>query len=323
MKNNRSTIVGILAGIAAGLMVLAAFKSGVLAFVLFFAAPAAIYIASMGWGSFAGIIAALTGAGISAAFGDPSIAGLALLLLFGPAAYVGHLTNLGQRQEDGQLVWFPLSDILMRLMLVLCAGFILIGVLSGYSQELAAAAFVELMTQIAKANPDLPNMNQELLVQRATLYAVLIPLIVPAIWLLMHVVTAFLSANITRRSGLLAREREDVAATVALPFEAAGFIALGLGLMFLATGALSLVGGVLLGIGSAGYALIGLAHMHYRTRPMQSRSLILGIAYALIILFSLPLLIFTILGLLRSIQTNSANSGSGSSGSNSSNQNEK
>ncbi|MGB7288398.1 MAG: DUF2232 domain-containing protein [Salaquimonas sp.] len=324
MKNNQSIIVGVLAGIAAGLMVLAAFKAGVLAIVLFFAAPAAVYIASMGWGSLAGIIAAVTGASLAAGAGDNSIAGLALVLLFAPAAYVGHLVNLGQRDENGNIIWFPLSDILLRLMAILAIGFVLIGALSGYTQELAAAAIVELMKQIASTNPELPQLNDELLLDRANLYAGIIPAMLPCMWLLLHVVTAFISANITRRSGLLARAPEDVAASVSLPFQASVFLAVGLAGMFLFTGALKLVGGVSLGIGIAGYALIGLAAMHFRTRPLQSRGLLLAIAYGSIILFSLPLLVFTFIGLLRSLQTNQPNSGSnnGSGNSNSSNQNE-
>lgn len=319
MKRNQAILTGLFAGIAAGVMVLGASSAGMLAFLLYFAAPAAVYIASMGWGGIAGLVAAVAGAGLAAMFGDNSIAGLTLALLFAPAAAVGHMANLGQRANMGEeagkaIVWFPLSLILFRLMIMLAAGFILIGYLSGYTQQLAAQAFAEIMKQVSSANPDLPQLSNEILQDRASLYASIIPLVIPGIWLLMHVLTAFLAANITRRMGVLARDEEDIAATVNLPFEAIGFIVAGLAVMMLFPDPLALAGSVLVGIGVGGYALIGLAQMHYRTRPLPSRGLILALAYASIVMFTVPLLIFTIMGIFRSMRSTSGsgpNSGSG------------
>jgi len=305
MNKNSSIIIGALAGIAGGLMVLAAFNAGLLAFVLLFAAPAAVYLASMGWGTVAGIVAAIVATVMSGVFGAPSFAVLTGLLLFAPAAWVGHLTNLAQPAENGTgLVWYPLSAILLRLMTALTASFLIVGYSAGYSTEMFVGSFVDMMKQMAASNPDLPALDEDLLMARAASYARLIPIIVPCIWLLLHVITAFVAANVTRRSGLLAREEEDIAATVNLPIEAAGFMAAGLiGSMFL-SGTAAAAGSVFLGIALGGYALIGLAQLHYRTRPMASRGFILGIAYGMIVLFTVPLFVFTVMGLIRSFSQN-------------------
>lgn len=305
MQMNQPLLIGLLAGIAGGLMVLAAFNAGLLAFILLFAAPAAVYIASMGWGTIAGLVAAIIATALAGFFGAPSLAVMTGLLLFVPAAWVGHLVNLGQPADNGSgIFWYPLSAILLRLMSALTLGFLIVGFSFGYSTELFVNAFVDLMKQLAEANPELPPIDEDQMMVQAAGYARLLPILVPCIWLLFHVLTAFVAANVTRRSNLLARGPEDVAATVNLPFEAAGFMAAGLiGTLFL-SGSAALAGGVFLGIAIGGYALIGLAQLHYRTRSNPARGMLIGVAYAMIVLFTVPLFIFSVMGLIRSLSQN-------------------
>ncbi len=308
MKNNVPLLIGLLAGIAGGLMVLAAFNAGILAFFLLFAAPAAVYIASMGWGTFAGIIAAGVASVLAGAFATGELAMVTAVLLFAPAAWVGHLVNLGQRAGDGsgRVIWYPLSAILLRLMIALAAGFLVVGMFSGYSREVFVTAVMELMRQMGEANPDMQTLDETAQMANAVAMARMLPIVVPCMWLLSHVITAFASAGITRRSGLLARGREDVAGTVNLPIEAAGFMAAGLIGTTMLSGTPADAAGVFLGLAMGGYGLIGLAQMHYRLRANPSRGLVLGIAYAMIVMFSVPLLIFTVMGLWRSLSRNSS-----------------
>lgn len=309
MTQYQPIFVGILAGIAAGLMVFAAFNAGLLAFLLFFAAPAAIYLAAMGWGNLGGIVATLTGTVLIGTVGGTSIAALAGILLFIPATYVGYLVNLGHKNDDqGNILWFPLSDILLRLMIILAGGFILIGVISGYNSEVFSQAFIEMMHQLAESNPDLPRLSDAQLVERADLYSNLLPIIAPCIWLLPHVITAFIAASITRSSGLLARQDETVANVINLPLEAAGFLGVGLLGYFLFDDAIAQASSVLLGIGIGGYGLVGLAQLHIFARSFPTGKLLLSASYTAIILFSVPFLFFTIMGLIRSFSTH--NSGS-------------
>lgn len=315
MIKNQAFLTGILAGVAAGLMILAAYNAGFLAFFLLFAAPAAIYIATMGWGSSAGFVAAFVGFMLTGIFGGYPLGGLSGALLFAPAAYVGHLVNLGARaanpaanDNNAGIVWFPLSLILFRLMLILAAGFIIIGAFSGVTNEVFSSSFAALLKEIYTSSPDLPILDDAVIAAQAAYYAKLVPVIVPCVWLLMHVATAFLAANITRRSGLLARDQDDVAATVSLPVEASALLALGLIGEMVLPGSLSLAAGVLLGIGIGGFGLIGLAHLHFITRGNPIRGFLLWTTYGAIALLSVPLLIFTAIGLFRSFNASNRNS---------------
>jgi hypothetical protein len=307
MINNQALLTGILAGCAAGLMIFGAFNAGLFAIVLLFAAPAAIYIATMGWGSGAGLVAAFTGTLIAGWFGGMPLGAMSGGLLFAPAAYIGHLVNLGTRStvnaandNAGGVVWFPLSIILMRLMFILAAGFIIIGAFAGLTDTVLSEAFTELLKTFYAANPDLPALEDAVFAAHAATYAKIFPIALPCLWLMMHVATAFVSANITRRSGLLAREPEDVAATVKLPAEAAIMLVAGLVGEMVFSGTLQLAAAVLLGIGIGGFGLIGLAHLHFTTRGNPMRSFLIWATYGSIILFSVPLFIFTAIGLFRS-----------------------
>lgn len=317
MQRNSSILIGLFAGLAAGLMLAAAIFSGMSGFLLFFVATGAIYIATMGWGFAAGLAASFAGAVTAYLMAGLGLAGAGLVLLFFPAAAVGHMLNLGQRADNGTgIVWYPLSGILFRLMLMLGAGFIALGASVGYTPEAFVPEFAQLLGQMQAANPQVEMPDDEALREWAAFYANMVPVIIPCLWLLCHVMIAFLSAGITRRSGLMARDPEDIAATVTLPPEAILVLVAGLTGVLLFDGAIGAASAVLTGLGIAGFGLVGLAQLHYRTRPMAARGLILGAVYASLVLFSFPLLIFTLLGITRSLRTarNMPGGGSGNPG---------
>jgi hypothetical protein len=186
-------------------------------------------------------------------------------------------------------------------MLALLGGFLLFGAISGYSNELVVPTFVQLMQEIAAANPDFPVSGEAEIVERATTYANLIPLIVPGLWLMLHVGVAFLAARITRRSGLMARADEDIAATVRLPVEAIILQVAALVGLFILPGVYEMAAKAAFGIAVSGFGLIGLAQLHYKTRGMQGRGLILAAAYGAILLFTVPLVFFAASGVMRSL----------------------
>ncbi|HPQ96889.1 MAG TPA: hypothetical protein PLN94_15000, partial [Thiolinea sp.] len=137
-------------------------------------------------------------------------------LLFLPAAWAGHLANLAQRvpancgNGGGEtVIWFPLSGILVRLMLALAAGFILTGWAIGFSGERVATLFAQIMGEAAKTNSDLAAPAPADLERSGQLYAALVPVVIPAIWLMMHVLVMHFAAVVVNRSGRLARPADD------------------------------------------------------------------------------------------------------------------
>ena len=308
MKQNQTYLIGILAGIAAGLMVVAAFRAGVSAFFLVFAAPTAVYIASMGWGSVAGLISATFATAIVWYVGGTHAAVFAATLLLLPAAWIGHLTNLGQMQEtnnnepSSQMVWYPISGILFQLMIFLGVGFVIFGILTGYSVETIASEISRLLSEVGKNNPELPTLSDKELLLQGKLYAQLLPLILPTLWLMFHAFAALISAKITQKSGKLARVNEDVAANVYLPIHALGLLAAGLIGAALFSGTLNLMGSLLLGLSIGGFGLVGLAELHHRSRDWPSRGVWLWLAYLSIIVLSFPILVFGAMGISRSLK---------------------
>ena len=305
---NRSILIGLLAGLAAGLLVTATVTTMPFAFFLPFVAAGVIYIATMGWGFQAGIASVIAGTGTIGAFTEISTALAGSAMLFVPAGWVGHLTNLGQTDEDrGGIRWYPLGTILFHLMAILVVVFITIGALGGVTEEALVNSFKQLFSEVMRQRPDMSGLTPEVIETQARAYATVIPLVAPGVWLLMHVLTAFAAAAITRRSGILAREREDIAASVALPPQAAGFLVAGLLGMLVLSGSVALAGAVMLGIAICGYGLIGLAQLHFKLRGNPAAFLVLTIAYGSVILLAFPFIVFTIMGLLRSFSQQARN----------------
>ena len=292
--------VGLLAGIAAGLMVLAGLRAGSASLVLLFAAPAAVYVASLGWGTVAGIIAALIASAIASYDGGFQGAIFAATLLFAPAAWAGHLTNLGQPDASGQgMIWYPLPDILIRLMLAIFAGFVITATAFGYNSEAIAKGLVDVFGEFFDQSPELQKPAPERMAEIAGLYASLLPLVLPALWLLLHVLVFYLSAVVTRLSGQMARANWDVPAEAGLPRFALTLPAAGMAAMLTGASPVYEIGAVAMGIAIAGFGLVGLAELHLSARNRPGRGFIIFVVWLLIFLFSLPIIIFAVTGAFR------------------------
>lgn len=315
MNRQYGTILGILAGLAAGLMIVAAFRSVTAALPMLFAAPIAIYIASLGWGTIAGFLAAIVGAA-GAMVGGTNIAIFSALLMFLPAAWAGHLANLGQPSADGKsTIWYPLEGILVRLMAAIAAGFIIAGFALGFDSAEIEKGMIELLKEFIKAGDGEQAINEENLAESAKIYAALLPMIMPAMWLIMHVAVFNISASISRLSGKIARPKDDIPATANLPAAMIAWPLAGLAAMFVTSSPIYEIASVFAGTGIAAFALTGLAEFHYTTRGRPGRGLLLFSTYLLIFMFTIPLLLFAIWGMIRAWRRNSAPPGMTSTGS--------
>lgn len=298
MKKYQGILIGTLAGVAAGLMIVAAFRSVTAALPMLFAAPIAIYIASLGWGTIPGFVAALLGAG-GALIGGPKVALFSALLMFLPAAWAGHLANLGRPSADGKsMVWYPLENILVHLMIAIAAGFIIAGYTLGYDRTEIEQGMVALLREFVKSGGS-ETVNEQNLKESARIYAALLPMVMPAIWVFMHIAVFSISAGIARLSGKVARPRDDIAATANLPVQLIAWPIAGIAGMFLTTGPIYEIAAVLAGTGIAAFSLIGLAEFHYTTRGRPARGLLIFSAYLLIFLFTIPLILFAVWGMIR------------------------
>jgi hypothetical protein len=294
--------VGLAAGLATALLFASASAGGMTGrFILFFLAPLPCYLAALGWGVVAAGIAALTCAAATSLLlgfktglvffisqGIPLVILCRMILLNRP------LSSGDAEQAEGpaMLEWYPVGR-------VLAIAAVIAGVLSVVSLLFLGAGIDDLRNMMRKLVDDvlsreLPGLGPGELTDkdRDTLASVLLyalPAGSAVLWLCGFTLNLWLGGKVTLISGRLARPWPDLG-LIRFP------VGFGLGLA-LALG-LSLVPGFpgLLASGVAGalffaYTLVGLAIIHYTTRGIAARPLILWGVYGVLLVFNTTALI--------------------------------
>ncbi|MBN9044414.1 MAG: DUF2232 domain-containing protein [Rhizobiales bacterium] len=301
-----ATIIGI--GIAAGLAS-ALMSSGVVAeggavagmtMVLYLLTPLPIFIAALGWGSGAGIVAAAAATIAIGAAASPLVALMMALTSYIPAATGAYLSGLARPAEEiggpkDVMVWYPLPDIMFRLALMVAASFIVIGVILGFGPDMARELGNTLLDRVAASDPQF-TVSADLRDSLPTLLLVAIPTIQPATCLAILAGNLCLALRLTRMSGRLRRPRDDWPATLRMPRPALFVFALALAAAFL-PGGLGLAATTVAGALGAGFTMAGLAVLHHRTRGKPWRPVALWLVYFAILLFAFLLFVFMVLGL--------------------------
>ncbi len=306
--NAKALLIGLLAGLASALLFAGLVTQSSSAVGLAFVAPVPIMIASLGWGSTAGFVAALSAFGAVAGALGSFYAGLTILLSIGlPSAILGHLAGLA-RPSDTQpttpnaapaLDWYPLPRILFAATLLAGFACIAMGWLIGYNPAELAPAVSEALSSEATASA---SVSPEQIAELARFVVTVIPYAQPAFLVLTFVICLFVSAAIVRASGRLPRPKDDIPGTAGLPRMALAGFALALALCFTG-GVPALLGAVFTGALGCALTMVGLAAMHRRSRGRTARGLLLFTAYASIVLLSIPLFAFLALGLFETAKS--------------------
>lgn len=302
---NRQTVYAIAfgAGIAAGLMSLAGLRPSAISLPLLIAAPLPVYVASLGWGTAAGVVSALVATAAALLWHGVAAAAVTAGLLFAPAALAGHLANLAQPHPQGQgMIWFPLTGILLRLAGSIGAGFVIAGVALGYHPDDVTSAFVGLFREVLATDPGAAVPDEALLEQSARTYAAMLPAVIPAMWLMAHVLVMHIAAVITARSGLLARPAEDIAANLRLPKAALAIPLLGVAGMAMLPSPAYEISAIAAGVGIAAFALSGIAELHVVTRGRPARGIVLFFSWLTLLIFGFPVFVFAAMGVARSLR---------------------
>lgn len=299
MTKLNSNFVGLLAGIAAGLLAIASLSSGLASAPLIFLTPIAIYIASMGWGAITGLIAAIVACLFCFLFGGAGVALSTGLIIFAPAAWIGNLTNLGQADENGTTFWYPLSNILFQLMLIICVVCVIILLMVDFQSPQTTAQLGEILKAATKNNPELAQPSDEDIANTLKTITTIMPIVAAGTWLAVHVANAYLASVVVRSSGLMARTRDDIAKTISLPKAALIVLVIGFVGTLFSSGLVAQISGVLLGGSTTAFAFLGLADIHLKVQNSKGGSLVLFAAYSSIFIFYLPILLFTGTGVMR------------------------
>lgn len=291
-------LIALIAGAASALMFASIVSGALISLVLRLLAPMPLMVAALVWGPPAALIG-----GFCAVLGLSLIADPMVLARFGvevalPAWWLGHLTLLGrpfgtlEATSTPELEWYPLGRILIWAAAI-AALMAFVGLLS---QGNDAAAVAELQQRRFAALVEL-LVGQPVSANDPTVAAMvsLMPVLLAMSSFACLTINLWVASKVAETSGRLRRPWPDIKRTD-LPIMTP--VALCVAIAFCFSGGMvgltakAVTGGLLMA-----YALMGLAVMHTLTLALRSRTFFLGMAYALITVFTGVLFVLAIVGL--------------------------
>lgn len=304
--NASDTVIGLVAGVATALLCLGVATGSGLSVTLYLLSAVPIMVAGLGWGLRASLIAVAVSS-ISVVFiANTQTAIFVLLTTSLPGAATAFWLTLSRPAEEvggpaGELVWFPLSDVLLRLCLMIGTAFILIGAMVSYGPEMLDPIVDQIVERVQLTDPEFAFTDAARAELVVTLSA-LIPVVQPLVWTMILVGNIYVAAKITRASGQLKRPQDDFPTQMYMPKLALVMFAGALLLSFL-SGSIGFVGSALSGAFFAGFILSGFALFHAVSRGKPWRMPALIIVYGATFFMMLPAFILFLVGLFASARS--------------------
>ena len=301
-------LIGIGAGAASALLFASLTSGSFLSIILFYLAPLPVMIAGLGWSHWAALVAGAVGSlAIAAAFGG--VLFLTFLVGIGaPAWWLCYLSALARPLPaapggTAEFEWYPPGRLVLWAA-ILGAVFALLVSLSMANFSLDAdsfrtelgAAFSQLFglkTGADGAVVGLPGLRNP-----ARFIEIMVAVVPPGAAVaatVTNLVNLWLAGRVAKFSGRLIRPWPDVSALALPPLTAAG---LGAAIALTFTGGMV---AILASVAAASlimaFAVVGFAVLHTVTRGQASRPLLIGSAYASVMIFGWPVLLIALLGL--------------------------
>jgi hypothetical protein len=294
-------LIGLAAGTVSALLFVALASGSMLSVALFYLAPLPIMLAGLGWSHVAALIATLTAAGgLGIGVGFWFI--LAFLGGVGiPAYLLSYLTMLARPSAEGDYEWYPIGRVVLAAAILAAIAMALTIPVFGLVIDTYRAGLKDIFGRvlrlqfgIAEGQPlTLPNGGNP---ERAlAVLVVVMPPLAAALSMVTHLVNLYLAGRIARASGRLARPWPDLSA-ISFPFSTP-LLLLGVFVLSFLHTIVGLAAGVLTACLLMAYALLGLAVLHYVTRAIALRGLILGVAWGLLIVLGWPVAVLALIGL--------------------------
>jgi Predicted membrane protein (DUF2232) len=302
----KSIAIGVAAGLAAALLSVGSVVQTSLSFILFFIAPLPVMVAGLGWGPAAALAAVATVFLAVSSFASLLPGLIVTLTIAIPAAVMAYFASLAQSGEGGRLDWFPLSGVFFRGVLAIAAGFIVSGILIGFTPEFAKTFADELLKQFAAANPQMV-LPEEAKARLASNLATLIPYAQPASWLLVMLLNFYLALHLSRLSGQLKRPRDYWPGALRLPKLALPFSAIAFAVSF-PGGAIGSIAAVLAGAFLMAFSVVGLAVFHNFAAGKSWRTPGLWLTYIALTFLPFTLLPFLFAGIISTAKQDSTSS---------------
>lgn len=301
MKNLNGKVLttGMLAGLTAAVLVLAANAQPSFSSVLYAASALPVLIVGLGWGNVAAIAAIATAGFLGAIAVSPLFALAMAISTLLPAGWISHLASLARPASeiggpDDLIAWYPLSDILLHLCALVALAVVFLGMMIGYGPELVARMFETIITAASAQDPNFALATADR-AQIEGIMLVMLPVVQGGMWVVMLTGAYYIATRIVAASGLSKRPREDMPSALRMSRNSL-FVFLGGILMAFVSGPIGLVGATVCGTYGAGFLMAGFASLHARTRGRDWRVPALVLVY-LSVLFALPVFLILILGL--------------------------
>jgi hypothetical protein len=297
-------LIAMAAGCASALMFASIISGVLISLLLFYLAPLPLMVAGLAWGPLSATIGGIAAAaGLAAIFGLPY--GIAFVIMIAlPAWWLGRLALLGRpvagdaTAGDGAapaaqtLEWYPIGRILLWI--------------AGFAVLTTTAVLFTLGTDAAAINDVIRKALQWFLglrgaassgeTEQALDALVIVAPAAGAIFTMMTLtLNLWLAEKIAATSGRLQRPWPDLKGAELPPMTLA---VLSLALAFCFTGGLlAILARIVAATLIMTYALTGFAALHTLTMALKHRALWLGCTYAVVVIFSWPLLAMAALGL--------------------------
>jgi hypothetical protein len=271
--------------------------------VLFLLTPLALFLAGLGLGPLAAVVAGIAGALLVLLTGSPIGALVFAASQAIPVVALVYLASLS-RQSGGEVEWYPVGRLVIAAALIAGAFATLTLILLGGDVEALRTALREMLQSFVDNElpkmPDAPKLGPAEIDEATGIALALLPAASAISTMGSLLFNLWLAGRITLASGRLQRPWPDLAAIVYPPATPL--------LLALATG-----GGFLAGLpgmiaaGFAGplffaYVLLGLAVVHYTTRGRPWRPFALwGLYASLFIMNTIASLAIALLGLAEAI----------------------
>lgn len=295
----KTYLIGIGAGLAALAMLLSPMGTSLLAIPMMMLSAMPIVIAGLGWGTMAAATATLAGF-VTALFALQLPAALMFAAAVGvPATFATHLVGLVRLPDAGEAgpaEWYPLSRVV--LMLTLWCGLLGVGVtfLAGFNPSGDRSELIAGLTAMFAEGGGAGAPPTAQIEAMATMIVAVMPYAFSAMWLVSLLLSLWIGALVVRRSGLLTRPWENLNGFRPDPAMVMMFGA-ALLLSYLPD-PLGLVAKPFVGALSIAHLAVGLAVLHWLSRPWALRVPALAIFYGLLFIVGLPGLLALVLGLV-------------------------
>ena len=305
-------IAGVAAGGVAALLYLSLATGSAIGLLLFYLAPLPGFIAGFGWGVRAAAIAALGGTVlILASLGlTPAIAYAVSLAI--PSVIITHYAflyrlvggeeNMSDSGSESvpEVEWYPVGNLILIVTLYGGTLAMLTILLLGPSYEAYLAKIgseLDLIMGKATQAGFFKKLKPDQLEQYKKLVQAVLPASTAVLWSLFAFINMWIAAHIVRVSELLTRPWPDFS-RIEFPARAslALIIILTLSIILPSLGGLILsayAGAIMLA-----FLLLGLAVVHYITRPWPARGLVLFGTYVAVIFIGWGAIVLIVLGVI-------------------------